>query len=243
MDNFSFENKITNVDTTTNNSYLAQKDPKSQICIISTNNTNDIMNTAKNTLRNYDICHYIKTKCGIQELLKGIKSKVMNYTMRDYCIILIGEEDFRTTDNYFNLIYNIRSALQEIDNTNIIIGLPTFKFNNRSMMFNSRIENFNNLLYLDIMTHFHAYLLDSNLHLTYDATMFDEWTGKINNYGIKTIFDDLKQLIEEIAGIPRIEDYKDYENSKNVKGVDSKQINNSKVSNENIHTASNFFLV
>lgn len=39
-------------------------------------------------------------------------------------------------------------------------------------MFNWRVETFNNLLYLDIMTHEHAYILDSNKYLDYNYNMF-----------------------------------------------------------------------
>lgn len=60
-------------------------------------------------------------------------------------------------------------------------------------MYNSRIETFNNLLYLDIHSYNYAILFDSNLDLTYDRTMF-KFNGSINDHGIKNIFENLKHF-------------------------------------------------
>lgn len=174
---------------------------QNKICIISANNCNKVLSIAEEKINNYNIYHYLKTNCGTQQLLKGLKNMLKDYTMEDFCIILIGEDDFKTTNDYFELIYNIRSTLKEIDNTNIILCLPTFKFNSSSNLFNWRVENFANLLYLDIMTHLHAYLLDSNLHLTYDNRMFNNLTGRLNNNGMRTIFDDIKRQMEDIIAV------------------------------------------
>jgi hypothetical protein len=65
-------------------------------------------------------------------------------------------------------------------------------------MFNSRIEIFNNLLCLDICTHKHAYLLDSNLNLSCDYEMFHYRKGVINNTGLQVIFKDLYDMMLEI---------------------------------------------
>lgn len=173
-----------------------------KICIISSNNCNSILYTAREKLPDFEICHYIKPHCGVRQLLEQLKQKLINYTMKDFCIVLIGEDDFNTTGNNVDMIYDIRNTLKDILTTNIILCLPNFKLNNWSNMFNSRIENFNNLLYLDVMTHLYTYILDSNLNLSYDSVMFDQRTGRINNNGISTIFEDLKLIIEEISTTP-----------------------------------------
>lgn len=185
--------------TTTTVQYNVSKQNK--ICIISTNKSNKVLSIAEEKISNYNIYHHLKTNCGIQQLLKGIKNMLKDYTKEDFCIILIGEDDFKTTNDYFDLIYDIRNNLKEIDNTNIILCLPTFKFNSSSNLFNWRVENFANLLYLDIMTHLHAYLLDSNLHLSYDSSMFSNLTGRLNNNGMRTIFDDIKRQMEDIIAV------------------------------------------
>jgi hypothetical protein len=115
--------------------------------------------------------------------------------MNDYCIVMIGDEDFSKTKDYVNLIYYIRDTLQQIKHTNIIICLSTYKVGNFYGMFNWRVETFNKLLYLDVMTHGHANLLDSNEKLDYDFNMFKRYFGTINHYGMNTIFQNLQDLI------------------------------------------------
>lgn len=47
-------------------------------------------------------------------------------------------------------------------------------------------------------THEHAYILDSNKELDYDFTMFCRHSGKINNNGMRNIFENLKWYIDTI---------------------------------------------
>ena len=91
-----------------------------------------------------------------------------------------------------------RNVLQAMQHTNVIICLPTFKCPFDTSLFNCRVETFNNLLYLDILTHGHAFLLDSNLNLQYDYSMFDRYTGSIKHRGLPRIF---KYLLDLITGI------------------------------------------
>lgn len=65
-------------------------------------------------------------------------------------------------------------------------------------MFNARIEAFNQLLDLDVVTHEYAYLVDSNLHLSYDFTMFHRRSGTLNNRGLRQVFGDLRVRIADI---------------------------------------------
>ena len=174
------------------------RNKQNKICIISANKTNKILAIAEEKMHDFAIYHHLTTNCGIKQQLRGIKNMLKDYSKDDFCVILIGEDDFKTTNDYFDLIYYIRNTLNEIDNTNIILCLPTFKFNSSSNLFNWRVENFANLLYLDVMTHLHAYLLDSNLHLTYDNRMFSNLTGRLNNIGMRTIFDDIKRQMQDI---------------------------------------------
>lgn len=166
-----------------------------KICMISSNKTNSMLSIAESTFDNYKICHYLKPNSGINQLIKGLEVKLKGYTQKDCCIIFIGQEDFKKTNNYFDLVLNLRETLQLITHTNIIICLPTFVCNNHSTIFNWRLECFNNLLYLDIHTHNYAYLLDSNLNLSYDYDMFSRRYGTIKNKGMKKIFEDLEQLV------------------------------------------------
>lgn len=123
-----------------------------KLCIVSTNKRNKILNIAKNTFQNYEICHYVSPNCNTEQLISNLDKKLIDYTMDDFCVILIGENDLYKTDNYVNIIIKLRETLQKVQNTNIIICVPTFKLSNYSILFNWRIETFNNLLYLDLQT-------------------------------------------------------------------------------------------
>lgn len=168
--------------------------------VLSSNNNNKVLETLQQTFKGdrYSICHYLKTHCGLQTLLDDVEHITKKLTKIDYFVLMIGEEDFKTTHEYFKLIFSLRETLQKINHTNVIICLPTYKCAAYKDMFNWRIENFNNLLYLDIATHGHAYLLDSNLNLDYSYKMFNYKTGDINNFGIQIVFNDLYKLVNEI---------------------------------------------
>lgn len=172
---------------------------KSKICIISSNNRNKILQIAKNKLpKNTQICHYITPHQGLKTLAKGLSNKISNYSINDYCIIFIGEEDFLVTSNYLDLIFSLRETLLGVENTNIIICAPTYRYNETSNLFNWRIEIFNNLLHLDIETHKHAYLIDSNSNLSYDWNMFTRKEGILKNAGMKIIFDQIAETVKYI---------------------------------------------
>lgn len=170
-----------------------------KVCILSTNNRNKILTIAENTFPDYKICHYLTPGCGIEKLIKNIDLKLKNYTMEDYCLIFIGEADFRRTNNYVDLIITLRETLLKIDYTNIIICAPTFKLDNYSMMFNGRIETFNSLLYLDACTHQYAYLFDTNFYLSYDFKMFSPRSRSVNNNGLVNIFKNINLMLDEIS--------------------------------------------
>lgn len=180
------------------NSKDNNRSKRNKICILSADNKNKLLNISENTFEQYDLCHYITPQGTMQLLLRGIKEKLSGFTLQDFCIILIGEEDFKITNKYFDIILLIRNMLQEVSNTNIIICTPTYKFFTNNYLYNSRVETFNNLLYLDTITHGHAYFLDSNMNLNYDDTMFNKRTGVINYSGMQSIFNDIFKMTKDI---------------------------------------------
>lgn len=176
-----------------------QSKKKPQLCIISNNKRNKILQLSEESyFTDLQIIHYVTPTGGIKEMLLGLQSKLKQYTKSDYCVILIGETDFETTQNYLNLIYEIRNTVQQVDWTNIIICTPTYKCGPFSNMYNSRVETFNNLLYLDTQTHEYAWMLDSNTNLQYDYTMFSGPQYTINDSGIRIILGDIKQAINKL---------------------------------------------
>lgn len=152
--------------------------------------------TERTHICNYNMCHYRMPKCGIEHILKDIDSKVRNFTHSDYCIIHIGEDDFKKTNNYIELVTFIREKLQTLNHTNFIICLPTFKYMvNSNIMYNCRIDTFNNLICMDVETYKYAYILDSNLNLPYTYDTYSRRYGSLNNKGLNIVISDLQDLI------------------------------------------------
>lgn len=172
---------------------------KPNMCILSANKQNKVLSIAEDTtMKQYNLCHYLTPEVGIRELLKGIHTKLADYTRRDYCVIFIGEDDFKISINYSKLVSDIRNTLNAVTHTNIIICLPTYKYNTHSNMYNWRVRNFNHILYNDVSTHKYAYVLDSNADITYDFNSFYRRSGKLNNFGMESVFMCLISLINDI---------------------------------------------
>lgn len=178
----------------------SKKQPtKHKINILSTNTNNKILSISEQTLsENYKICHYLMPHGNTTRLLSNIETKIQDLTLRDFCIIMIGEEDFRSTNDYFAIILNLRETLKTVKHTNIIICSPTFKYGYNSNLYNWRVEYFNNLLYLDILEHEYAFFLDSNKNLECSYAMFNKNKSIVNNYGMSIIFRDIKKYMIEI---------------------------------------------
>lgn len=172
---------------------------KRQLLLVSSNNQDKIRETAENQLSSdFQTCHYLIPEVGIRELFNGLADKTKSLSKNDFCVILIGEEDFKKTNNYCDLVIYIRQATEKILNTNILICLPTYKYSEHLTMFNWRVETFNNLLYLDVTTHEHVFLMDSNENLNFDYSMFSKLTRRVNSVGIKTIFYDIYSTLLDI---------------------------------------------
>lgn len=180
------------------NRFLKKNKTTKKLCIISNNKRNKLSNLIEDTFYMYDYCHYLYPGGDIQQMLQGIDNKVKNFNKNDYCVIMMGELDFIRTGNYHDIIFLIREAIGKINNTNVIICLPTYRCGYYTTIYNTRIETFNNLLYLDNLTHEYAYLLDSNAELTCGYQMFSAQQGHINGTGIKNIFTNLQRTIIEI---------------------------------------------
>lgn len=176
---------------------------KTKLCVISANNRNRLCNVIEDFFETrHEFCHYSYPNGDIEELLFGIENKLKNYNKSDYCVILIGEKDFTSTKNYHDLIHHIKDTTDKLSHTNIIICLPTFRIcGEHTTLYNSRIEMFNNLLYMHSTAYKYAYLLDSNADLSFDSSMFSGRQGLLNDAGIKNIFMNLKRTISEIQMI------------------------------------------
>lgn len=122
---------------------------------------------------------------------------LQDFTLDDFCVLLIGENDFTESKDLSLVIEIIRQELLLVKHTNVIIMLPTFKCREAVNLFNYRIESFNNLLFSDNITHEYVYVIDSNKNLNYSSDMFNFYTGRPNNKALRTIFNDLANLISQ----------------------------------------------
>lgn len=177
----------------------SETDRINNLCIISSNKQNNVATTAISTFHKAKLCHFLTPNVGLEQLLVNLEKKVKNFTLYDSCVIMIGEKDFEVSMDYRNLVNILRTELLKIQHTNVFICLPTFRHGlYASLLFNTRIDTFNNLLYLDNMTHEYAYIIDSNKNLTYDSDMFTIFKGTLNNRGLRQIFNDLSLVINDV---------------------------------------------
>lgn len=159
---------------------------KNKLCILSSSTTKGSLSTIQEVYSNHShYCHYIKTNSSASGLLSDIELKLKGFMDNDYCILFIGENDINEEGDHINKIHKIRTCLQKVNHTNIIICAATYVAG--APIYNFKAETFNNLLYLDIQNNEYAYFFDSNRDLSLD--MFSYGTGKITNYGMRNIHD------------------------------------------------------
>jgi hypothetical protein len=169
------------------------EEKKRRLTFISSNNKNKIFKIARSNayMEKFHIFHHVTPGCGVLQLLKYAEKEAQQLTHSDYCVLLIGEEDFRRSSDYVNIVQCIRQSLSKIQNTNIVISAPTYIYGLE--LYNCRVEHFNSLLFLDVSSHNYAYLYDSNLTLDYD--MFSLRTGKLNNVGMRDVIGGIRNLM------------------------------------------------
>lgn len=171
---------------------------KPKICLLSSNKENKVLSIAQDVMpkNDFKLCHYLTPQASTLQMLTGLEDKLSNFTMKDYCIVLMSDQDILETKNYVALIKNIKEFLQEITHTNVIICTPTYHYGYGKDVINRKIYNFNELLLLNVQTHKYASLIDANKYLVYNYSMFHKPSGKINNAGLQTVFQNLSCLIK-----------------------------------------------
>jgi hypothetical protein len=148
--------------------------------------------------KGFSCCHYRTPGGGIEQLSDGLQEKLINFTMNDFCILMVGETDFNISKNYKKLVHLLKQRISGVKHTNIIVCLPTFKCNNYCNLFNKRIELFNRMFYRDNEINEYCYILDSNNNLEYSYKMFSKYSGKLNLNGLKIVLSDLDYLVNYI---------------------------------------------
>ncbi|KAI5643084.1 sterile alpha motif (SAM)/Pointed domain-containing protein [Phthorimaea operculella] len=144
-----------------------------------------------NSNSSLEVCHYIVPKVGIEILLQNIEKKISAYTLNDFCVVMIGDADFKTSLNCDVLIDCIRKRLEKLKNTNIIIVGPEYKLG--AAYYNSRVSSFNNGLKDSIVKHKYGYFYDINSDLTLE--MYSNTTKTLKNKGMRVIIQNLLKYI------------------------------------------------
>lgn len=174
--------------------HIQHSKPKLQI--FSNNKFNPITSIASEVFKqSFEFCHHIHSNTSTIQLIRAMKEYSANISQDDFCIVMIGERDFSSSENYRKIVDDIRYEINTLKHLKIILCLPTYRCNGYSDMYNWRIESFNNLIYNDNKKHEYAFLIDSNCNLTYNYEMFLTKSGVINNRGIVTILQDIKAFI------------------------------------------------
>lgn len=214
--------------------------PRNKLCIMSCYKRNAVLDIAETIFNggDYQIMHYLTPNAGIREQLKCINEKLTDFTYQDYCIIMIGEEDFTKTNNYHELIRYLRATIQNISHTNVILCTPTYNCGRHQTMYNWRVEIFNNLLYSDVESHGYAYFFDSNANLTYDNYMFSKYGGYLNNRGMRTVLTTLNQ---ELNSLKKQNVIQNNSVTKNIQNNSSKEDNQKPT--QSVNNNSNLFRV
>lgn len=139
---------------------------------------------------NFEYCHYLLPNVITEDVLTSIEHKLKAFSINDYCLIFIGENDLKN-DDYIGILDNLRKYLKKNTHTNVVVGAPTFICG--ALIYNYKVELFNNLLYWDIKNNRYAYSYDTNRTLSLE--MFSINTGKINKHGWKNIFEQIRSNI------------------------------------------------
>lgn len=165
---------------------------KNKLCILSSVNRSSLSAIVSVFSEYFVYCHYIMSNCTLYERLKNIEQKLKHFTINDYCLLFIEENDIKEENDYINMIKTIKELLKNVAHTNIVICAPTYQIG--APIYNYKVEIFNNLLCTDLQNNNSSlYYFDSNRDLSLD--MFSYKSGKINRSGIMTI---LKQIMNNI---------------------------------------------
>lgn len=138
----------------------------------------------------FQYCHFLLPNVITEDVLSTIEHKLKGFSINDYCLIFIGENDLKN-DDFIGIIEKLRKYLIKNTHTNLVVCAPTFICG--ALIHNYKVELFNNLLCWDINNNRYAYFFDSNHTLSLE--MFSINTGKINKHGWKNIFEQIRSNI------------------------------------------------
>lgn len=78
---------------------------KRKMCLVSTLRSTKLLNICSDIYGDeLDYCHYKYTNTVIEKMIESLEVKLKEYTYNDFCIWMIGEEDFKSSQDYNKLI-------------------------------------------------------------------------------------------------------------------------------------------
>lgn len=128
-DENTLPNKLKNKNTPMNNPPKQKLSPdteqrkyKNKLCILSSNKFHKTLKIAERLFsEEFQICHYLKHGANINNTVRDLNKKLIDFSKNDLCLIMFGESDFKSTKNYFNIISTLRQDLKDITHTNTIL--------------------------------------------------------------------------------------------------------------------------
>ncbi|KAF9424566.1 hypothetical protein HW555_000377 [Spodoptera exigua] len=165
---------------------------RNKLCIISSEKIRGSLSVTEDVFSNhFDFCHYIMPNCNVKQITSDIEQKLKGFTIKDYCLLFIGQNDVRFESEHINAINALKESLQKIKHTNVVICAPTCI--RGAPIYNFKAEMFGKLLRLDLLNNDYAYLFDTNYDLSLE--MFSNTTGKINKDGLRNIYNRIMDNI------------------------------------------------
>ncbi|KAF9406832.1 hypothetical protein HW555_012929 [Spodoptera exigua] len=165
---------------------------RNKLCIISSEKIRGSLSVTEDVFSNhFDFCHYIMPNCNVKQITSDIEQKLKGFTIKDYCLLFIGQNDVRFESEHINAINALKESLQKIKHTNVVICAPTYI--RGAPIYNFKAEMFGKLLRLDLLNNDYAYLFDTNYDLSLE--MFSNTTGKINKDGLRNIYNRIMDNI------------------------------------------------
>jgi hypothetical protein len=86
-----------------------KSDTKRKLCILSNRHYSGTLDCIKDTFSNeFEYCRCLLPNSRINQLFMNLKNRLLEFTMNDYCLIILGESDFKYNIVFFELINVIR---------------------------------------------------------------------------------------------------------------------------------------
>lgn len=81
----------------------------SKLCVIS-NHSNHMLKLIKRDFTSGNTCLYLTPGAGTRELFAGLPDKLQDFSLNDFCIIYIGDKDFKLLQTIITLLNTLKNS-------------------------------------------------------------------------------------------------------------------------------------